>query len=131
MGQLGLCLPMAQAAIISKHEGDPIALDTDASSGKKPTYKQFIVSSSIGLVIDATMNFGFKRDIEEDDSSMCGLLHNSNMRRGSRMEMKGGCRLRVRVMWKCGLVMLNLVLLPVKDGRFRKKVEGQISWRTK
>ncbi|GJY71304.1 hypothetical protein Tco_0475007 [Tanacetum coccineum] len=57
---------------------DPIALDTDASSGKKPTYKQIIILSSIRLVIAATMNFGFQRDLEEDDSSMCGLLHNSN-----------------------------------------------------
>ncbi|GKC11838.1 hypothetical protein Tco_1008620 [Tanacetum coccineum] len=107
MGQLGLCLPMAQAAMQNNKVSesgsaakkvelkvytcdinlddslkpilqDPIALDTDASSGKKPTYKQIIILSSIRLVIAATMNFGFQRDLEEDDSSMCGLLHNSN-----------------------------------------------------
>ncbi|GJV11944.1 ribonuclease H-like domain-containing protein [Tanacetum coccineum] len=107
MGQLGLCLPMAQAAMQNNKVSesgsaakkvelkvytcdinlddslkpilqDPIALDTDASSGKKPTYKQIIILSSIRLVIAATMNFGFQQDLEEDDSSMCGLLHNSN-----------------------------------------------------
>ncbi|PWA62173.1 zeta toxin domain, P-loop containing nucleoside triphosphate hydrolase [Artemisia annua] len=38
-----------------------MAEDTDDSSGEKPTYKQIIVASSIGLVIAATMHFGFKR----------------------------------------------------------------------
>nr|GEU58028.1 zeta toxin domain, P-loop containing nucleoside triphosphate hydrolase [Tanacetum cinerariifolium] len=38
-----------------------MAEDTDESSGEKPTYKQIIVASSIGLVIAATMHFGFKR----------------------------------------------------------------------
>ncbi|GKD11002.1 SNW/SKI-interacting protein [Tanacetum coccineum] len=50
-------------------------------------------------------------------SAGCGLSVSSSMK-GARMEIEGGCRLRVRVIWKCRLVLMWLLWLELSPKHF-------------
>ncbi|GKA31054.1 SNW/SKI-interacting protein A-like protein [Tanacetum coccineum] len=83
----------------------------DAAMRKKQIQRKLIRNEKVR----GNKNKGWK--LWRSPSAGCGLSVSSSTK-GARMEMEGGCRLRVRVIWKCRLVLMWLLWLELSPKHF-------------